>query len=126
MADENDRLDFEDDDDELDRRPRRCGGGRGPRDDFGGDRGDRGDRGGDRGGPRRRGRRRKEDYFHVNNMGIDYKDVDTLRRFITERGKIRPRRQTGLTSKHQRILARQIKRARHLALLPFTDEHTRT
>jgi small subunit ribosomal protein S18 len=59
-------------------------------------------------------------------MGIDYKDVDTLRRFITERGKIRPRRQTGLTSKHQRILARQIKRARHLALLPFTDEHTRT
>ena len=124
MADENDRLDFEDDEEEeLDRRPRRGGGGRGPRDDFGGD------RGGDAGRPGRTtpaGSSSQEDYFHVNNMGIDYKDVDTLRRFITERGKIRPRRQTGLTSKHQRILARQIKRARHLALLPFTDEHTRT
>lgn len=80
------------------------------------------DRGGRR--PRRRGRR-KEDYFHANNVAIDYKDVDTLRRFMTERGKIRPRRQTGLTSKHQRQLARQIKRARALALLPYTDEHTR-
>jgi small subunit ribosomal protein S18 len=51
--------------------------------------------------------------------------VDTLRRFLSDRAKIRPRRQTGLTSKHQRMLAREIKRARHLALLPFTDEHTR-
>jgi small subunit ribosomal protein S18 len=78
--------------------------------------------GGDR---RRRGRRRKEDYFIANSAIPDYKDVDTLRRFLTERAKIRPRRQTGLTSKHQRMLARQIKRARHLALLPFTDEHNR-
>jgi small subunit ribosomal protein S18 len=75
-------------------------------------------------GGRRRGRR-KEDYFHANNLEIDYKDIDSLRRFMTERGKIRPRRQTGLTSKNQRELARQIKRARHLALLPYTDEHTR-
>jgi len=75
-------------------------------------------------GPRR-GRRRKEDYFHASNTVPDYKDVETLRRFITERAKIRPRRQTGLTSKNQRRLARQIKRARHLALLPFTDEQTR-
>lgn len=75
-------------------------------------------------GPRR-GPRRKEDYFAVNAQAIDYKDADTLRRFMTERGKIRPRRQTGLNSKHQRILARQIKRARHLALLPFTD-HSRS
>ncbi len=78
-------------------------------------------------GPRgRRGpRMRKEDYFTGNHTLPDYKDVDTLRRFITERAKIRPRRQTGLTSKHQRLLARQIKRARHLALLPFTDDQTR-
>ncbi|MEW6577561.1 MAG: 30S ribosomal protein S18 [Chloroflexota bacterium] len=73
----------------------------------------------------RRGRRRKEDYFHASNTVPNYKDVETLRRFITERAKIRPRRQTGLTSKNQRLLARQIKRARHLALLPFTDEQTR-
>lgn len=73
----------------------------------------------------RRGRRRKEDYFHASRTVPNYKDVDTLRRFITERAKIRPRRQTGLTSKNQRLLARQIKRARHLALLPFTDEQTR-
>ncbi len=71
------------------------------------------------------GRRRKEDYFRANNLVPNYKDVDTLRRFLTERAKIRPRRQTGLTSKNQRLLARQIKRARHLALLPFTDEHAR-
>lgn len=72
----------------------------------------------------RRGRR-KEDYFYANDVKISYKDVDTLRRFLSDRAKIRPRRQTGLTSKHQRMLAREIKRARHLALLPFTDEHTR-
>ncbi|HML24759.1 MAG TPA: 30S ribosomal protein S18 [Aggregatilinea sp.] len=74
---------------------------------------------------RRGSRARKEDYFFANHTLPDYKDVDTLRRFITERAKIRPRRQTGLTSKHQRLLARQIKRARHLALLPFTDDQTR-
>ncbi len=56
---------------------------------------------------------------------IDYKDHDKLRRFITERGKIRPRRQTGTCAKHQRALAQAIKRARHLALLPFTDRHSR-
>jgi small subunit ribosomal protein S18 len=78
----------------------------------------------ERGGPRR-GRRRKEDYFHASRTVPNYKDVETLKRFITERAKIRPRRQTGLTSKNQRLLARQIKRARHLALLPFTDEQTR-
>jgi len=81
--------------------------------------------GGRGGGGRRRSMRRKEDYFHSNNVPISYKDVDTLRRFITDRGKIRPRRQTGLTSKHQRQLAREIKRARFLALLPYTD-HSRS
>ena len=75
------------------------------------------------GGSRRGGR--KEDYFATHKVIPDYKDVDTLRRFVTERAKIRPRRQTGLSSKNQRLLARQIKRARHLALLPFTDEQMR-
>lgn len=77
---------------------------------------------------RRRGggrRRRKEDYFYANNVEPNYKDVETLKRFMTERWKIRPRRQTGLTSKNQRRVATEIKRARHLALLPFTDEQTR-
>ncbi len=53
---------------------------------------------------------------------IDYKQVELLRRYITEDGKIRPRRQTGTCAKHQRQLARAIKRARHLALLPFVAE----
>lgn len=56
------------------------------------------------------------------NAVIDYKQADALRRFINESGKIRPRRQTGTCAKHQRALARAIKRARHLALLPFTGE----
>ncbi len=54
------------------------------------------------------------------NATIDYKQADQLRRFVTEDGKIRPRRQTGTCAKHQRELATAIKRARHLALLPFT------
>lgn len=53
---------------------------------------------------------------------IDYKDSDMLRRYITEHGRIRPRRQTGTCARHQRRLARAIKRARHLAMLPFVDE----
>jgi small subunit ribosomal protein S18 len=53
---------------------------------------------------------------------IDYKLIDILRRYISEDGKIRPRRQTGACSKHQRNLAQAIKRARHLALLPYTGE----
>ncbi|MBD1838384.1 30S ribosomal protein S18 [Coleofasciculus sp. FACHB-64] len=52
---------------------------------------------------------------------IDYKDVDLLRKFITERGKILPRRITGLTAKQQRDLTVAIKRARLLALLPFIN-----
>ncbi|MEQ8753084.1 30S ribosomal protein S18 [Coleofasciculus sp. G1-WW12-02] len=53
---------------------------------------------------------------------IDYKDVELLRKFITERGKILPRRITGLTSQQQRALTRSIKRARILALLPFVNK----
>ncbi len=56
---------------------------------------------------------------------IDYKDADFLRRFLTDRGKIKARRKTGVCARHQRQLAVAIKRARHLALLPFTAEHVR-
>jgi small subunit ribosomal protein S18 len=53
---------------------------------------------------------------------IDYKQSDMLRKFVMERGKIRPRRQTGTCARHQRALATAVKRARHMALLPFADE----
>ncbi|MCJ7668824.1 MAG: 30S ribosomal protein S18 [Anaerolineae bacterium] len=56
---------------------------------------------------------------------IDYKDADFLRRFLTDRGKIKARRKTAICARHQRQLAVAIKRARHLALLPFTTEHLR-
>jgi small subunit ribosomal protein S18 len=60
--------------------------------------------------------------FCTQKLKIDYKDADTLRRFITERGKILPRRITGTCAKHQRSLALAIKRARVIALLPFVAE----
>lgn len=53
---------------------------------------------------------------------IDYKENDTLRRYVNEYGRIRPRRQTGTCAKHQRSLAQAIKRARHIALLPFVAD----
>ena len=82
-------------------------------------------------GPRRGGkrffRRRKVDYFSVNRIDyIDYKDVDTLKQFVGDRGKINPRRHTGLSAKHQRELRRAIKRARNLALLPFAGTIDKT
>ena len=58
-------------------------------------------------------------------IASDYKDDEFLRRFVTERGKIAPRRNTGTTPKYQRPLAVAIKRARHLALLPFVKEYYR-
>ncbi|MEN6499937.1 MAG: 30S ribosomal protein S18 [Rectinema sp.] len=75
----------------------------------------------DRNGPRK-GKgffRKKVCRFCTQNVKIDYKDADLLRRYTTERGKILPRRITGTCSKHQRMLAVNIKRARALALLPF-------
>jgi small subunit ribosomal protein S18 len=60
-----------------------------------------------------------------HSVSIDYKLPDLLRRFITEDGKIRPRRQTGTCAKHQRELATAIKRARHLALLHYAGEALR-
>ena len=74
-------------------------------------------------GPRRYVARPKICQFCADkNVTIDYKQVDMLRRYVTEDGKIRPRRQTGTCARHQRVLAREIKRARHLALLPYVGE----
>ena len=56
---------------------------------------------------------------------VDYKHVEFLRNFLTDRGKIRARHKSGTCGKHQRRLAVAIKRARHLALLPYTAEHIR-
>ncbi|HEX7066027.1 MAG TPA: 30S ribosomal protein S18 [Bacillales bacterium] len=71
----------------------------------------------------RKGRRRKVCYFTVNNISyIDYKDVDLLKRFVSERGKILPRRVTGTSAKYQRPLTKAIKRARQMALLPYTKD----
>ncbi|MFZ6020575.1 MAG: 30S ribosomal protein S18 [Chloroflexota bacterium] len=74
-------------------------------------------------GPRRFMARPKICQFCADkDLAIDYKNVDLLRRYVTEEGKIRPRRQTGTCARHQRVLAREIKRARHIALLPFVAE----
>ncbi|MDW8064775.1 MAG: 30S ribosomal protein S18 [Anaerolineae bacterium] len=64
-------------------------------------------------------------YFCVERVTIDYKNIDLLRRFVNERARIKPRRQTGTCAKCQRRLSVAIKRARHLGLLPFTAEHVR-
>ncbi len=75
---------------------------------------------------RRRGRRRRAPTFTPQEVkSIDYKDVDQLKKLISDRGRIEPRRKTGLTAKDQRKLAREIKRAREMALLPYTAEHMR-
>jgi len=55
-------------------------------------------------------------------VAIDYKEIDKLRRFITERGKILPRRISGNCAKHQRLMTEAVKRARNIALLPYTIE----
>jgi len=70
-----------------------------------------------------KGRRKKACPFTQSGIeNIDYKDVSTLQKFITERGKILPRRITGVSQAHQRLLAAAIKRARYVALLPFVAE----
>ncbi|MBP2640427.1 MAG: rpsR [Firmicutes bacterium] len=74
---------------------------------------------------RERGRKPKKKVcsFCVDKVeAIDYKDVPKLRRYVTERGKILPRRISGNCAKHQRQLTLAIKRARNIALLPFTAE----
>jgi len=82
--------------------------------------GGRGGRGGSSSGGRGR-RRRGKTYYCPKGKCFDYKNLDTLSRFVSEGGKIKPRRQTGNCSRCQRELAREVKRARHLALLPFAD-----
>ena len=85
-----------------------------------------GDRGGDRGGPGGRRPRRRVCSFCVEKVQrIDYKDVGRIRRYISERGKIDPRRKSGTCAKHQRMLTAALKRARLMALLPYTAEHVR-
>ena len=69
-------------------------------------------------------RRKKMCYFTANKMKeIDYKDVNLLRKFIMENGKIVPSRITGTKARYQRMLAKAIKLARFLSLLPYTDRH---
>ena len=73
--------------------------------------------------PRGRKPRRKVCQVCVDKIEhIDYKDLPRLRRFVTERGKILPRRMSGTCARHQRQLTTAIKRARHVALLPYTAE----
>ncbi len=93
------------------------GGDRGDRDE----RGDRGDRGGEEGGGRRGFGRRKVCRFCADKaLKVDYKDHGQLKYFLTERGKIIPRRISGNCAKHQREVATAVKRARMLAILPYT------
>jgi small subunit ribosomal protein S18 len=69
-------------------------------------------------------RRRKFCRFTAEGVKeIDYKDLDTLKAYVSETGKIVPSRITGTTAKYQRQLATAVKRARFLALLPYTDAH---
>ncbi|MCK4723312.1 MAG: 30S ribosomal protein S18 [Dehalococcoidia bacterium] len=63
--------------------------------------------------------------FCADKLEIDYKNVSRLRRYVSERGRIEARRRTGVCAKHQRRLALAIKRARYLALLPYTADHIR-
>ena len=95
-------------------------GGGGDRDERG-DRGDRGGRDGEEGGRGRGFGRRKVCRFCAEKAAkVDYKDQGQLKYFLTERGKIIPRRISGNCAKHQRDVATAIKRARVLALLPYT------
>jgi small subunit ribosomal protein S18 len=97
-------------------------GGRsgGDRDRERGERGDRGDRGGEEGGRRGFSRRKVCRFCADKNLKVDYKDQGQLKYFLTERGKIIPRRISGNCAKHQREVATAIKRARVLALLPYS------
>ncbi|MCL1936001.1 MAG: 30S ribosomal protein S18 [Defluviitaleaceae bacterium] len=73
---------------------------------------------------KQRGRRKKRvcNFCFEKTDFIDYKDVPKLKKFISERGKILPRRMTGTCAKHQRTLTSSIKRARHIALIPYTQD----
>lgn len=66
-------------------------------------------------------RKRKKVCYMCAGKQVDYKDVEILKKYVNERGKILPRRVTGTCAKHQREVAEQIKRARAIALLPYTN-----
>ena len=71
--------------------------------------------------PRQRRIKKKVCAFCADkNLVIDYKDAEKLRKYVSEKGKILPRRVTGLCAKHQREVTTAVKRARHIALLPYT------
>ena len=75
----------------------------------------------------RRGKRgadrvRARKYTRINSEAVDYKDLNLLRRFLSDKGKTRGRRVTGLSRKHQRQLSVAVKRAREIALLPYVGE----
>jgi small subunit ribosomal protein S18 len=84
-----------------------------------------GDNDRERGGRMSMGRKRvpKVCWFKLNGIEPDYKDIKIISRYITERGKIVPRRLSGVTARHQRSLAQAIKRARHLGLVSFVSEN---
>jgi small subunit ribosomal protein S18 len=70
-----------------------------------------------------RKRAKKVCWFETNNMVPDYKDIRIISRYVTERGKIVPRRLSGVSARNQRLLAQAVKRARHLGMLPFVSEN---
>jgi small subunit ribosomal protein S18 len=65
-------------------------------------------------------KKKKKVCYMCTGKDIDYKDIDTLKKYINDKGKILPRRMTGACARHQRHIAAQIKRARSIGLLPFT------
>ena len=73
-------------------------------------------------GRRFRPRRKVCQFCQDKNAEIDYKDIDTLRRLVSDKGKILPRRVTGTCAKHQRSVAKAVKKARQIALLPYTTD----
>ncbi|MCX7843432.1 MAG: 30S ribosomal protein S18 [Clostridia bacterium] len=94
----------------------------GPKKDRGGNRGDF-DKGEGKGSMRMRRAKKKICAFCIDKVNdIDYKEVAKIRKYISERGKILPRRISGNCAKHQRQLTIAIKRARHIALLPYTSD----
>ena len=101
---------------------------RGPSEEGNSSQGDEGGGGGGSGGGGFRGPRgmREQRRITISDPAlINYKNIEFLRQFVTDQGKIRPRRQTGITARHQRLIANAVKRARHLALLPFDREMDR-
>jgi small subunit ribosomal protein S18 len=68
---------------------------------------------------------KKKCFYCTNDVKVDYKDINQLRRYISKNGKILPRKYTGLCAKHQRQAAKAIERARFLSLLPYAEEPSR-